>query len=143
MNAGGTQSSRNQYSSGSGSGSNESDKTSTNAWLSIAFGLGLVSVATFMFVRWMIPKKKTHAPIRNITEETVQSLVKMSAERTRKHLDKLANSYREQHPPMLKYPSDLDPGIVKQLLKYSILQNINLYEASPVFFDKHEEFATK
>ena len=63
-------------------------------------------------------------------EEKVKEIERKSTERYEKRLNDLIDSFVEEMPPCLKYPSVGDPPQIDQLVEYTIGPDINLYELS-------------
>lgn len=63
-------------------------------------------------------------------EEKVKEIERKSTERYEKRLNDLIDSFVEEMPPCLKYPSVGDPPQIDQLVEYTIGPDINLYEVS-------------
>lgn len=63
-------------------------------------------------------------------EDKIKEIERKSTELYEKKLNDLINSFVEEMPPSLKYPSRNDPEQIDQLLEYTIGPDINLYEIS-------------
>lgn len=65
-----------------------------------------------------------------LSQEQIRSIEKKSIEAYEKKLNDLIDSFTNEQPPSLKYPTGSDPEQIDQLIEYTIGPDINLYEVS-------------